>query len=390
MELHFSMYQSKTLNSQKGFGIIEVMVAGALLMIIAAGMSSLFTNMQREQRRQSLMAVLSSKRTQFQNAITNDKSWQNTMNANASMACLKNQTACAATYVSATANTYSTSYTNIVLKDGAAAPGGDFYDGTLSGAGFTESGAACTGFTTAAAGNDACPIAYRVSWVAQSTAINPKIVVYIKMIYNPSDSNPFKTFLNATAASTVINDKYDVKLDRTAATISKSFMVGSQFTFGSGGSCAAAGYGTCSTSSAAYTVYPNLVEIKDDYDLVTITGGNTVSINSIGNYKCTMVTYAFATNDVTARLYQTSGTPTELGKTFSTASKSTWGYATVILDTNVQVTTSPTNIQIQQVCATTPGGADDNCALGFVGAPYPTSGTNVYRSTLNCVQVNER
>ncbi len=249
---------SRILKSERGFGITEILVALGLMTIVSAGIAYLMSNMQNEQRRMALLQTLASQKIRFENAILNPKSWTNTMNENASMACLSTKVACGTTLVHS--GSYDLGYAAAFLRDGTTIDlpdnPGIFYtfagaDGAIQG--FTESGMVCNTFTTAAAGNDACPIGYRVSWAPHNiTTANPMITVYAKMIYNPSDANPFKAFLNAPPTSTIVNTKYDAIINRAP---NKTFRIDTACLPSSTVSCTVAngiGFSTCDVEGEAY------------------------------------------------------------------------------------------------------------------------------------------
>ena len=395
--------------SQTGFGIIEVMVAAGLLLIIAVGISALITNMQKEQRRQQLLQTLTMKMGQFENMIKNEAAWRYTLYGdpplapdNINMECLRKQKSCSnieapATMIPYIATTptnlaadqfYTLAFDTIVLRDASK---NIFYDGRLMApfSGFTESGAACTGFNPSGAGNDMCPIGYRVSWRAVGTENSPQIQVVAKMIFNPTDTNPFKNFLNAPASSTTIG-KYDVSILRTALSTSKAFNVGVLGPVSATGGCSTNGYGVCAVGGS-WTTYQPYVVIDDPYELVSV--GSAVTIKNVGSYKCTVQTSAFSVDSVSTRLYSLSPSTIEFGIKSSNANASTWTYANTTLETIMNITSKNTQIVIQQACSVRPSVAHptapadiDQCALGFTGT-YAYSNPKNYKATLNCVLV---
>jgi hypothetical protein len=344
---------------------------------------------------------LVSQKNRFENAILNPTSWANTLTAsstvlNVNTNCLVRQVAnsnCPAVTVKGAG--YLTTYQELILRDGATTPvnGNVFYDGTAGTNGFTESGAACTTFTTAAAGNDACPIGYRVSWAPQSTSdVSPKITVYAKMIFNPSDSNPFKTFLNASASSTTINTKYDVAIDRTGITTAKVFTLSypKTVTGGAGSNCTTGGFGTCST--AGYATFAAAGTIVDPYGLTDKEfNPGFLMIQQIGKYKCNAKSYAFGTDGAYLEI-KLSGPMSAVYEASTFASKANYGYSTIIMDTVLDVTVTNTRIQLLQKCDSLPTSSPvyeaspANCSLGFSGSSY--SLLPVDRATLNCILID--
>lgn len=385
------VYRPKT---QSGFGIIEVMIAASLLMIIAAGMTALIGNMQKEQQRQQLFQTLTSLQSRFKNAIENESAWRNTVNdstLNPNMTCVKNGTACSATYV---ATAYATTLDKIVLKDGSNQI---LYDGRATAAagsapGFTMGGAPCSTFSYTGAGSDACPIGYYVTWRAEDTSSNPRLTIVAKLVFNPSSGNNIGASLNAVSTSTTLN-KYDSVVSRTALATSKSFtavVYGPTPSATTG--CAAQGFGTCAISPA-WTTFGSSVgsyTITDDpFGLVNSSVTNAIRLRSSGSYKCTVQTSAFAVNGVQLQLYNSTA-GSVVGTRSSSASQNSWTYANISLDTIVNTTTANTDIVIRQSCQSSPGAAPlDQCALGFNSAStYNTAlATAPPRASINCVVI---
>lgn len=405
------------IKSNKGFSITEVMVAAGLIAIVSVGATSLISNMQKEQRRNVLLQVLTSKKVQIENLIKNQNSWANTISAatNTNMACLRLQRRCDGSDPVATTNMLDSTANNLFVNSTAreialfdsTSTTVPFYDGRQSSntAGFTEAGQTCTGFSyNPATGNDACPIGYVINWRATTNAINPQIYVIAKLVYNPSDASPFKKFINASTivTNTEFNNKYDVNIIRTATTTSKTFVVNSAATTSAGTFCNTRGFGTCSALGTSYIGYAHTAD-GDVHDLVDATGSAATyfTIKETGSYKCTVTTYAFATNGVTAQLV--NGTPpaagTVLGSTSSMASNLSWGYATIVMQATFDLPTAPQNIFVRQSCETTPSvnpsgprageGNINNCALGFENQPYG-SGFGMNKASINCVQIIEK
>lgn len=386
--------------SQAGFGIIEVMVAAGLLLIIAIGISALITNMQKEQRRQQLLATFSLMQNQMQNLIKNENSWKSTLDdaaSNPNMECLRRGLRCDGSavpgnYVNAAPDSQfvNNAASEIILKDGS---GNIFYDGRVGSntRAFTEGGSPCTGFTYNAPGNDLCPIGYIINWRATSADITPQIIVSAKMIYNPTDANPFKKFVNAlplaSMPSPYVYQKYDTRILRTAKAMTKAFTVTVPFNR-TGTGCLDAGYGNCGTGGYVYTGYSDSPANfgYDPFDLVDTTALN-IAFKQKGSYKCTANTNAFAVNSVRAEIVvmPTNARITQM----SSASAFGYGYANIVTEGLVEINADTGyTLTIQQTCQVAPSAAGygagtgfqapniDNCTLGFVsgtsyGAPNP-------------------
>lgn len=404
--------------AEKGFGIIEVMVAAGLLLIIAIGISALITNMQKEQRRQQLLATFSSFQNQIQNLIKNENSWKNTIDlpANASMECLRQGKRCDGSvvpgnYVNGADDTefVNNPASEIALVDGA---GNVFYDGKTAAniAGFTEAGSKCTGFTYNAPGNDRCPIGYIINWRAKSADVTPQLVVSARLIYNPSDANPFKKFVNALPLASMTApykyQKYDTKMLRTAKAITKSFTVTVPVTR-SGANCTNAGYGNCGVGTPyVYTGYSDDPADfgYDPFDLVSTTATD-ITFKQKGTYKCTANSNAFAVDSVKLDVMVYPANPTNpVLSQMSSASSYGYGYANINAEGIIEVN-SDTGItmRLQQTCQSAPSAsgagagtpfqpADINqCTLGFASqssytAPNPLTGKFI-KASITCSKI---
>ncbi len=400
--------KSSRIRSQKGFGLVEVMVAAGLLLIISLGVTSLITNMMKEQRRQTLLQNLLLIQSRFENIIKNNVSWGNTFSGtatvpNANMACLRLNFTCDGSNVAAPINmvdaTANDIFVNsatrdILLKD-ASGVNSVFYDGRQASntSGFTESGSVCTGFSyNMATGNDSCPIGYIVNWRALNSGTVPQLVVVAKLIFNPSDTNPFKNLINASA--TTLLGKYDVRVLRTATATSKAFLVNITRNL-SAINCATGGFGQCNT--AAFASIGNgdsrtTVAASDPYSLIladAIPGSGLITFKETGSYKCTARSSAFATDGAQLQIRQTTPTSSVVGGPIgSFASSNRYGYTTLLLETTINIVTANATIQLEQKCDTVPVSGSDagiaSCALGFSAAPY-SAGSIV--ATLSCVKV---
>ncbi|AGH94265.1 hypothetical protein [Pseudobdellovibrio exovorus] len=127
--------------SNKGVGIIQLLVAVGLGSVVSMGVISMMHFSNQEQKKIHLRSELVAIQTRFAEVLHNDKTFLNTVasSANPNMACLRNRTACAASYVS---SGYTPTLDRIAIVHPASSDGRIFYDGrSTSTAGFTEKGA---------------------------------------------------------------------------------------------------------------------------------------------------------------------------------------------------------------------------------------------------------
>lgn len=397
---------AKRKEDQPGFSLIEVIIVASITLLISLAVASYLINLQKEQKKQSLLQNLSLLKSQFENIIKNDASWDRTISSltNASMACLRNRTKCntgpGQNFVNSRPNDEFIDFpaSEINLYDGANQM---FYNGrkTSNTSGFTETGAVCAGFSYSGPGNDNCPIGYIVNWRALTNDEAPLLLISAKLVFNPSDSHPLKKLINATIPSGALPykyGKYDGKVIRTSNTLAKAFIVTVPFT-PTAGSCTTFGFGTCALGGA-YTNYTPYSETEagalDPYDLVTITP-TRITIKNPGTYQCTVSTSAFAVNSVTTEIYRTSPVPAGvIASQISFASTNAMNYTNISLVSTFELLTANTQIIIRQGCGSRPAlgptgvfpyANPDSCALGFVDSS--SYGQRVSKATLNCIKV---
>lgn len=201
--------------NNRGVSLIQLMVAVALGAVVSLAVINMMGFSTKEQKRVQLRDELLKLKNGFSEILQQNQAIQNTINAsvNTNMACLRNRTACAAANV---ASTYSPSLDRVVIYNSGTNGGEIFYDGrATSTAGFTEKGTKCTGFSISGAGNDLCPVGFITTWYVNQTASTSGLTLTLnaKMVFNPSDSHPLKTFINAKGTDTKIGP-YDVVISR--------------------------------------------------------------------------------------------------------------------------------------------------------------------------------
>ena len=304
---------------------------------------------------------------------------------------------------------YNTDADNrLVLMDGGS-PAAVAYDGRLAGVGatnngFTDNGSACNTFNpTPGSGNDACPIGYYISWTSESDSTDPKIRVFVKMIYNGSTTvNPFQNFFNASSTSTGFNERYDVEVHRTARNVSKSFIVISHIST-TGGGCSTGGFGACENSAIDPSYYGALMERPDEdkFNLVSYNSpGGAFQANSEivfsegGSFGCSLVTYGFRAGTI-ATTVQTdqSGAWAAVpgGEATGFAGVPTAGFATLVTNFNLNNLSAGKKIRFRQVCsrgrdAAVIAAGDLECQLGFKSSYAASSNA---RAVLSCSSLSD-
>lgn len=188
---------------QSGMSLIELLVALGISSIVALGLAMALDNMNKGQKRVSLVASLTEKKSYFQTILNADNTFTNTIAAtvNTNMQCLRDKTTCSASYV---ASAYSATLDQITLYNNAPTPGAPLHNGRVtSNKGFTEKGAECTGFSATGPGNDDCPVGYIINWYLSNTGATEGISLTItaKMVFNPSDNHKLKKLINANLST---------------------------------------------------------------------------------------------------------------------------------------------------------------------------------------------
>lgn len=376
-----------TVRNRRGMSLIEVMVSGAMTIIISLGVATMMQNSFKEQRRVVLLDTLRNQKTRFETMIRDQSIWNATMtgNSNAGIALftsLKNGTA-------ATKIDQATPIKmQIFNADGSLA-----YDllgpASMTGNGFTEKGTVCTTFNAnAGAGNDDCPFSYRMLVAAvcpnaaAASCTNPQLKVVARLVFNPSASGPLANFVNlispvatSSIADTIQDNKFDAVVKRTSTAVNRSFRIISGFTPSATG-CATGGAGTCSLAKAVHPLTTGGAGVWSDsangafdtYDLVDPVSGTAGSFRfkETGYYGCLVSVPAFATGGFQAYL---SGGGVDVGSSAVTAGL--WVQATAVIDAKFNVKDTNTDFQVLQKCDARPGGTPsaDNCTLGF-GSTY--------------------
>ncbi len=150
----------RILNSQSG-QILQASIAA----IVTIGATLVAVNVNREQKKNQLRNQVVVKTIEIEqklkNAIRSDLGWQNTVNNNATLACLRNNNAanCAGTGLTALALVYDETGATTLIDSATQ--------------GYTLAGTKCTNFVAAPAdGNADCPYGVSVRWQAITRGTN--------------------------------------------------------------------------------------------------------------------------------------------------------------------------------------------------------------------------
>lgn len=281
--------------SNSGFGIIEILIAFGLVGILTAVMTTLFSNIQKQQRQTNLTTSINSLRETILKTLTDGRAWENTINdatnLAASTTCLVNRTACTHTILLAAEpdppiNAYydAAPFNNLpVLRDAGGVGGGAIITGAATG-GFNINGVPCNTFVAPpGVGNDGCPFQWRVrmQFVCPLAAVNcvdPSIRAIAMLVYNPNPTSGLASIINES--------KYMIILTRGARGENRS----ERLVYHHLGLGVGVGGGAC--TPGAWTNIPLTDEIVDEGNNGVLAGG--VVTLSPGTYNCTATASCFS------------------------------------------------------------------------------------------------
>lgn len=376
--------------------LIEVLVSGAMTIIIAMGVATMMQNSFKEQRRVIVLDTLRNQKSRIETMIRDQSIWNAIMANNTGGTdagpLLTNLRAgvSAAQIVGSSAVKFKIYNSDNSLAYNLLAP----TDTTGPYNGFTEKGAACANFyATAGAGRDECPFSYRLlisaTCASGASCTNPQLKLVARLLFNPSTTGSLASLVNLVSpvAGTDISDsvqdsKYDAVVKRTSTAVNRSFRMVTGFTPGATGSTCGgntfSGAGQCSVGARAihatastYGWFDTTNGGFDTYDLVTTVAGGQFRFNETGYYGCIISVPAFATAGFQATLYDVTNT-TVISTASVTAGQ--WVQATAVIDAKFNVRSTATVYEIDNQCdAAATGGipAANNCTLGFATSPYP-------------------
>ncbi len=221
---------------QSGVGLLEVMIAAAIIGVLCLGMGSVAANMSRVQAQANLYGALNMISLNMQRNILDANAWRNTIAAttdNPTLSCIYSNTACnkTSTYPQTAGNEINYAYFNGaahtgILYDGNATPGVFYSDNGTNG--FTYAGEPCTGFSTST-GTDSCPISYRLRVALfcsdfSASCVQPSVLVYGILQYSPGNFgksfpvNPSRYSVGVSRVSGAYNRNDSIRLeDQTAS-----------------------------------------------------------------------------------------------------------------------------------------------------------------------------
>lgn len=378
----------KRILNKKGMSLVEVLVAAGLMAIVALGMGGVITSMNKEQNNQTRLATMRELKTRFQNIITDQNAWNKTIQMNGGagqpMQCLLEHTSC--TPGSAFDLTlYEPSGTAFFIPPPYATS-----PVAAGSRGFTDKGVPCNTFD--GAGNDACPISYKVIWEPLCTAPcrNPLVRVTARLLYSPTGATQTTAFSLGTGAITNNEagaGKYDVVMKRSSTTVNRSFALAIRVTSAGG----AVGGGDCPNS---FTVrgnsslppagqYPAWTEDSDDFNLVAKDDTTGYLRIQPGTFSCKVTATGWAVGSFQIQLRNVTDGAI-LNDSIASASTSATSYTQSVATSNPIISISaPKDFVLEQKCQST--APISKFGMGLTAQPYAEPSTF---ATFTCTQTN--
>lgn len=175
---------------EEGLSVVELLIGVAILGTVVAAIASIANIAMRQQLQMNFTFQAAQVKADIHSYLNDDRSWAQIINApgnqggaGSAMDCLRNSTECTSTGAPGGAPLANRPVSQIFNAQGQL-----IYDLTAPTAGFNAQGVMCNGFVQPpAAGNDACPLRFAVTWSAVCTGscVNPQVTISIRAIYNP-------------------------------------------------------------------------------------------------------------------------------------------------------------------------------------------------------------
>lgn len=373
----------KSRSAERGFGLVEAMIAAVIISIIALGISTLVQDMLMVQKKSSVVGVIHTLRTKIISTVQNGESWQFNVNnlgtgTNTEMACLRaGGPQCDRTSI--------VGDLNLVENDAALTP---IYMGGVANHGFNLDGTFCTTYPS-----DACPFRYVLRWVptcpggaAVTLCSNPNIQVTGVFEHTPGSFHLPGGFNPQLYAIDVRRGTDAIRND--AVTVS----------FVTSGT---AGEGPCHTGWVTRQLNTAVADVGENLQNKTGAAPSTLSTpNQIwlkaGTYNCRIQAPAFKSGGNRLRLVSIpiNTIPTVESSTV-TASLSGGGSATLVIETTL-ILNSDARFEVQQTCThspvdplvvASPDPLQTNWGLGVPLSSDPGY-TNVTYTTVTCARTS--
>lgn len=377
----------RTGNSESGFGLIEVIIAAAILSIVALGITTLVEDMLRVQKKSNSVAVINNFRTMITAAVQNGLSWEKTVadvaaaTGNPSMQCLRDDTSLCANDALADLN----------LKD---SDNGLAYYSATANHGFSYDGKYCTSFPS-----DACPFRWILQWQAKcptAAACNsPNVKVTGRLVYTPGAAGILPGGFNP--------ELYKIVITRGANAIRNDAVTVSYVENDKSGETPLAG--NCKAAWVKRQL--NTVGIDSGNNLLNKSGSSLSTPDQVelraGTYNCRVQSPAFKSSGNRLRLRSIAGTGFPIVTSSFASASMTGGSANLLIETTLVLNVDTTFV-VEQTCTKLPSDADaanaapygsvnDNWALGVPApvvppVPPPNDYLGTVYTTISCARTS--
>lgn len=379
--------------NERGVSLIQVIVAAGLTSVISLGVMQMLQNSSIAQRQIALMSTLRELQKQIETRLMDNVAFGNIIKGNngvnpiftsmnAGVDISENAATAPYEFVLYDASGVMTSPARLELLGPS----------DVSGAGFTEKGLVCSGFSTVS-GNDNCPISYRLMVQADcargASCKDPSLKLVARLLFSPGGSQggsgilqKFRNIIPQVTGTSQTNlaviGKYDVEVVRTATEVQRGFKLSAYIidpasgevncatgvTTNTGGGTCATGVSTTHPATSATTYSTGLVEEFDPNNLVTVYPNGNIRFGEMGMFNCVINVSIFSTGGFNLILRNTT---TGTDEATAAAAAGTFASSTATLSTPVNVTSTSHDYVIRQRCETN---TLNSCTLGFLNVPY--------------------
>lgn len=362
---------SPSLDTDDGFGLIEVMVAAAIISIIALGIGTLIDDMMKAQKKTTTSGAISSMRARIIANIQNGEAWTRsaadaTLNPN--MTCMRGGGVC----------TDETEYP-LALKDAA---GAEVYYATVANHGFNYDGVGCTNYP-----NGSCVFRWNLRWTSLCTpsaaqCASPSVTVIGTLEYTPGTLRLPGGFNPASYNFTIVRGTGAIRSDAVMVAYIIPGQVGEGFGCESNWTIRKLNRVSSDPGNNVVGVTAGVLDTPDRLQLVA------------GTYNCRVQAPAFKNGGNRLRIRRIAGTAFSNIESSSATAAMNGGSANLIIEATL-ILNEPTTFVIEQRCQFRPdstsfGTNNNNFSLGV---PAPIPGTppdysSVTYTTVSCTRTS--
>lgn len=352
---------------QRGFGLIEVIVVVAIILIVALGISTMMQDMFSQQQRAAQKGTLNSTRARLIEMLQSPTSWAATVahtSNTSSLGCMRPGSVC----------THNTTVSFNVIDSG----GTSFYPSATATAGFRPDGTTCNSFSTATP-DPSCPFRWAFEAVltcpgAPSVTTCPSPDIRIQAPFQHAGGSAMGARFNPATYSIDFRRGADVVLNQAVT-----------FRYRENDSSGEAG--VCDTAEAVRA----LNDVVDANGIgASVVGGNTFRLPT-GSYNCRVLAPGFKNGGNRIRVVRTAGNITEAESSVAVASVNTGGAVVNSVELVLRVNSATADFQVRHSCTSRPSASswpstNNNWSLGV---PVPSSGgsyTNTTYTTVSCIR----